>query len=186
MRTIVPRGTFADLVYPIRMSANAPDVRYSEEVAAQICRRLAHGETLLQICESDDMPDRSAIHDWTMSDSRMLGAETFGEAYRRAREVQVDYFADEVVTLSDRCRIGEKVEIKTEGKAGVPEITTKVMTADMVERTKLQIDARKWFASKVSPHKYGDRLAHQMLDENGKPARAGITVIVDGAPGSKP
>lgn len=35
---------------------------------------------------------------------------------------------------------------------------TEVVTADMVERTRLQIDARKWYCSKIAPKLYGDRL----------------------------
>lgn len=50
---------------------------------------------------------------------------------------------------------------------------------------KVQLDVERWLLSKQRPDIYGDRLAHQMLDEHGKPAKAGITIIVDGAPGSE-
>ena len=52
-----------------------------------------------------------------------------------------------------------------------------------VNRARLIVDTIKWKASKTAPHKYGDRVAHQMLDEHGKPTRAGVTIIIDGAPG---
>ena len=48
---------------------------------------------------------------------------------------------------------------------------------------KIRIETRRWIASKLLPNVYGDRTALQMLDEHGKPAKAGITIIVDGAPG---
>lgn len=67
---------------------------------------------------------------------------------------------------------------------GVPSITTKVTQGDMTEHRKLRIMARQWHAAKVAHGRYGDRLAHQMLDEKGKPTKAGITVIVDGSPAS--
>ncbi len=65
-----------------------------------------------------------------------------------------------------------------------PTVVNKIQTLDNTERTKIQVDVGKFIASRVSPAKYGDRMAHQMLDENGNPAKAGITVIVDGAPGT--
>ena len=34
-----------------------------------------------------------------------------------------------------------------------------MVTADMVERARLQIDARKWLAGKMAPKKYGEKLA---------------------------
>ena len=106
--------------------------------------------------------------------------ESFREKYARARSLQADAIADQVLVLSDRCREGQKTEVRTENGKEV----RKVQTGDMVERTRLQIDARKWYAGKVAPLKYGERTAHQLLDEHGQPAKAGIMVIVDGAPGA--
>lgn len=191
--------------------------QYDPDIGAEICNRLASGQTIVDICEDIEMPSITTL--WRWQDLHVA----FAEMCTRARERQADVHVAEIVSLADRCRIGEKVEVKTEGEAimkrfivprdlgtelniktttgktsiivtadmidkefevylGIPSITTKVMTADMVERTKLQIDARKWSASRTAPHKYGDRVAHQMLDEHGKPAKAGITVIIDGAP----
>lgn len=65
-----------------------------------------------------------------------------------------------------------------------PTVVNKIQVRDNTERTKIQVDVGKFIAARVSPAKYGDRMAHQMLDENGNPAKAGITVIVDGAPGT--
>ena len=52
-----------------------------------------------------------------------------------------------------------------------------------VNRARLIIDTAKWRAGRIAPQRWGDRSAVQMLDEHGKPTRAGITIIVDGAPG---
>jgi hypothetical protein len=48
---------------------------------------------------------------------------------------------------------------------------------------KVELDYERWLLSKQDPNKFGDRTALQMLDEHGKPAKAGITIVVDGAPG---
>ena len=117
---------------------------YSQELADLICNRLIAGESLRGICRDDAMPGTTAVMKW-------LGIyPDFAEQYARARELQADALADEIVLLSDESRIGRKVTEKADG-------TVETVTADMVERTRLQIDARKWFASKLAPKKYGDR-----------------------------
>jgi hypothetical protein len=146
---------------------------YKPSIGAEICRRMVCGETLTSICEEEEMPAIATFFDW------MEAHPELGEQYTRARDRQADVFSTQQVDLSDRCRVGEKIEVREENGT----IVRKVVTADMVERTRLQIDARRWAASKMAPHKYGDRLAHQMLDEHGKPAKAGVVVIVGGATG---
>ena len=56
----------------------------------------------------------------------------FREKYARARELQQDREADKIVVIADE-------------------------TTDP-NKARLQIDARKWRASKLAPKKYGDRL----------------------------
>lgn len=184
---------------------------YTPELGAEICALLSDGKNLIDIREMEGMPHPGSIWKWREA------FPEFDAAYARARLAQAEVLASEVVALSDRARIGEKIEVKTEGEAevvqavradqigqeirvktqngplaitvtddmvgqqvtmlmGVPQITTKVMTADMVDRAKLQVDARKWYAARMAPHVFGDRLAHQMLDEHGKPAAMEIRV----------
>lgn len=76
----------------------------------------------------------------------------FCAQYARAREAQADILADEIIDLADICRQGSKTTKKANG-----DIET--VTGDMVERSRLQIDARKWYASKLAPKKYSDKLA---------------------------
>lgn len=58
--------------------------------------------------------------------------ESFRDAYARAREAQAEYYAAEIVDIADKCTDPNKA--------------------------RLQIDARKWYASKVAPKKFGDKL----------------------------
>lgn len=146
--------------------------QYDSDVGGELCRRLSSGRSLRDICEDIEMPTIEKVFDWIQL------VDSFAQQYARARSTQAEVLADEIISLSNNCRLGEIVTIK-DGPLG---IETRTVTADMIERSKLQIQARQWFASKVAPHKYGDRVAHQMLDEHGKPAKAGITVIIDGAP----
>lgn len=118
---------------------------FTTELAETICERIADGESLRSICKSDNMPAQSTVFKW-------LGANaTFAEQYARARELQADALFDEILAIADTPMIGEKTKVKDDG--GI-EITT----GDMIEHRRLQVDSRKWMASKLLPKKYGDKL----------------------------
>jgi hypothetical protein len=124
---------------------------YTEELAKQICDGLSDGQDLKSICAADGMPDPRTVRDWAMDD-----ISGFSLRYTRARKLGFDAWTDKMrETAADRSRHPQcrKVELENE----------------------------RWLLSRQYPERYGDRLAHQMLDEHGKPAKAGITVIVDGA-----
>ena len=74
--------------------------------------------------------------------------------------------ADEMIRLVDTCREGVKTRRKVLPD-GTVEIET--ITADMVERAKLQLDARKWYLSKLAPKRYGDQ----------QPAAGGASVQIN-------
>ena len=140
---------------------------YTPQIAATICERLANGESLRSICRDEDMPAPVTVMSWYMSQP------DFAEAYTRARERQADTYADEIISLADECRVGEKTEETIDGK-GVS--TTKTITADMVERTRLQIESRKWFAARVAPKKYGDRVTQEISGPDGGSIQTRVTV----------
>lgn len=170
---------------------------YTQEIAEQICQRLAGGESLLEICAGDAMPPESTVRGWVVDD-----VEGFAAKYTRARDIGLDHEADEIKALADNCRTGQKTKVtgcvecsgsgqckdckgdgevgddipcpgckgrgecaKCGGRGGILE----TVTADMVERTKLQIDARKWRLSKMAPKRYGDRLNLEASGPDGGP-----------------
>lgn len=100
---------------------------YSPEITDKICSRISEGESLRSICDDEDMPVRSTVRLWLLEHSE------FSVQYARAREEQADFYADEIIEISDRNK-------------------------DDPARSRLQIDARKWKASKMAPRTYGDRL----------------------------
>jgi hypothetical protein len=60
-----------------------------------------------------------------------------------------------VVEIADTVREGKKVRISQ--KDGTTE-----EHGDMVDRSRLMIDARKWLASKLAPKKYGDKVSAEL------------------------
>lgn len=122
---------------------------YSIELAAAICARLASGEPLVRICRDDGMPNVTTVYQW------LATKPDFANLYARAREDQADTLADEIVAIADEVQVGEKRVTKADG--GI-----ETTTGDMVDRSRLRIDARKWVAAKLKPKKYGERIQQEI------------------------
>lgn len=108
--------------------------KYSDEMAENICEKIANGRSLRSICAEDGMPTTSTVCKW------LIENKEFSEQYARARDKQADYFAEEIIEIADSA--------EAESAA--------------VAKAKLQIDARKWAASKIAPKKYGDKVEQQI------------------------
>ena len=116
---------------------------YSQEIVSAICERLANGESLRKICADDDMPAISAVFQW------LSLHKEFAEQYARAREVQADTLFDEILEIADNGQndtyTDENGNIRTD--------------QDVIARSRLRVDSRKWMAGKLRPKVYGDKLA---------------------------
>lgn len=103
---------------------------YTDELAAEICKRLSEGESLLAICRDEHIPNRSTIHDWVLG--LVDGVpDDFPDNYARAREMQADVYFDQVVTIADE--------------------------TDDAPLGRLRTDSRKWVLARMNRAKYGDR-----------------------------
>jgi hypothetical protein len=112
-------------------------------------------KSLATICkEIPGAPNPASVYRWMSQD------KSLSERYARAKHEQLQVLADEIVYLADTDRICEKVTIKADG-------SREVVILDSVERTKVQIDSRKWLLSKLAPAKYGDRLGLTNADGTG-------------------
>ena len=68
---------------------------YSQEIADEICDRLAHGETLRSIiASSPHLPSRTTIYRWNADN------QDFRNQYTKARAEQADYYAELIVDES--------------------------------------------------------------------------------------
>lgn len=115
---------------------------YTEEQAIEICGQLVSGLPLVKICQDEGMPDVRTVYRWLNAN------EAFRHMYTRAREDQADTLADEIIAISDD---GGNDTYETEDG--------KVLTnQDVVARSRLRVDARKWVAAKLKPKKYGDKI----------------------------
>ena len=102
---------------------------YNQEIAEKICEQLSNGMSLRAICTASGTPARCTVYRWLNENA------DFQDQYARARDKQADYFAEEIIEIAD--------SVEAESAS--------------VAKAKLQIDARKWAASKIAPKKYGDK-----------------------------
>jgi hypothetical protein len=115
---------------------------FTPEIAREICERLAAGETLRAICRDERMPARSTVHCWIVENH-----EGFADQYARARDTGLDEIADEIIEISDD---GTNDTYRDdEGNMKVD--------ADVLGRSKIRVDSRKWYLSKMAPKRYGER-----------------------------
>lgn len=124
---------------------------YSPQTATIICERLAKGESLRAITADDDMPAQSSVFRWLEANS------AFREQYARAREAQADFYAEEIIAISDD-GTNDWMARRSEAEKGAGIESGWVLNGEHVQRSRLRVDARKWFASKVAPKKYGDKI----------------------------
>lgn len=132
---------------------------YSQEVADAICEHIAHGKSLVSYC-SQGGPSYTSVMRWLQAN------EAFRENYTRAREAQADYLAEEIIQISDD---GVNDSYVDEGG----QVQT---NHDVIARSRLRVDSRKWYAGRMAPKKYGDKVQAEVTGPNGGPIEHTHTV----------
>ena len=130
--------------------------RYTPKLGAEICVRLATGESLRHMCKSEAKPSISTVMRW-LFDPLLAGDPRleFREHYARARQAQAEYILDEILDIADdgsndwRARHDEKGQF-----------TGYEANGEAIQRSRLRVDARKWIIAKLLP-RYADRLVHE-------------------------
>lgn len=114
---------------------------YSQEIADKICERLAAGESLRKACREIGCGVQTIL-DWTVAN------EAFGGQYAQAREAGYALLADELVEIADDST--NDTTVTEDGKV--------VTNQEVVARSRLRVDTRKWMLSKMLPKVYGEKL----------------------------
>lgn len=128
------------------MALGRPSI-YSQELGLKICERLANGESLRAICKGEEFPTKSTVLRWIIDGEH----KDFSDQYAKAREVQAEVLADEIIEISDTTKLGIINELGPDGAV------IKTREEDMLGHRRLQVDTRKWYLSKVLPKKFGEK-----------------------------
>jgi hypothetical protein len=133
-------------------------------LADAICEHIAAGKSLVSFCQKAGNPGYSTVTRW------LDVHEDFRAKYVRARESQADFLAEQIVEIADDSA-GDVIIDKETGAAR--------MNGEFAARSRLKVDARKWYASKLAPKKYGDKVETNMtgsIDYNLKVSFVGSEV----------
>lgn len=128
-------------------------MEYSQERADLICEALAEGHSLRSICAEDGMPSKANVFRW------LTVNKEFADQYTRAREAQADCLFDDILSIADDGRNDSYTD--DEGRVRTD--------FDVIARSKLRVDARKWMAGKLRPKVYGEKVTQELTGPNGGP-----------------
>lgn len=141
------------------MPAGRPAI-YTQELADEVCSRLADGDSLRTVCIADDMPSMTTVFKWLREN------EEFAKQYARAKEESATALFEEIFDIADdgtndwmeaRDKEGNAIGWRENGEA--------------LQRSRLRVDTRKWALSKLVPKKYGDKVTTEHTGPNGGPVQ---------------
>jgi len=112
-----------------------------DEKAVEICKIIStSNKSLRTICKELKISVESVI-------KLLRDDEKFALLYTRAKEDQADYLAEEIIEIAD-----DSSNDTIMGEYGPVE------NKEWTSRSKLRVEARKWVAAKLKPHKYSEKL----------------------------
>ncbi len=103
-------------------------------------------------------------------------ADERADAYARAREAGWKAIADECLSISDDG--SNDTYTDEDGKVRTDH--------DVIARSKLRVDTRKWMLSKMLPKVYGDAVKMQHTGADDGPIRLDFSPVLPIPPGAKP
>ena len=116
-------------------------ITYNDDLADEICARIAEGESLRAICNDTHMPNWRTVWRWLDSN------DDFASRCARARTLQAEAL---------ECDMAE-IEADTLSGAVDPKAANVVLSS------------KRWRAAKLAPKKYGDKIQTELTGANGGP-----------------
>lgn len=120
--------------------------KYTQILADKICERLAMGESMRTVCKEEDIPSMQTVFSWLRTNDKFL------EQYARAKQESADAMAEEILDIADD---GTNDYTTIEFDNGYEK---EVINHEVLARSRLRVDTRKWLMSKMKPKKYGDKV----------------------------
>jgi hypothetical protein len=114
-----------------------PVTQQTPEMEAAIICSISEGKSLTSWCKEHKI-NIATIYNWFDKNP------AFNEAYARARLMQVDFLAEEILDISDDLTIPDS-------------------------HKRIMVDSRKWYAGKLNQQKYGDKQHLEITGKDGEP-----------------
>jgi len=136
-----------------------------ESIFETVLKRIENGEALRTILKEDSMPSTSTFYIWMEED------ESKSKRYAYATDIRADGMFEDILDIADESY--NDTSVNEEGQERT--------NHEVIARSRLRVDARKWYLSKLKPKKYGDKIENT-IQGGDKP----ITTIVSLGTGVKP
>lgn len=146
------------------MPAGRP-TKYTKKLADKVCSQLADGNSMRTVCKPENMPDKSTVFRWIRKHDK------FRDQYTIAKEEGVEAWAEESMDIADN---GSNDWMVTHDKDN----EGYKANGEHIQRSRLRIETRKWYASKLKPKKYGDRIQQEITGKDGSPLVPVLNVTI--------
>lgn len=135
-----------------------------EEVFEYVCLEIEKGRPVRQVLKDENTPSSKTFFNWLEEDEDKV------KRYARACEARAEDIFEEILEISDNQE--KDVSVSEEG--------IEYTNHNVINRSKLRIDARKWVLSKMQPTKYGEKLDLNLGGQKDNPLNiTGVEIIDD-------
>jgi len=140
---------------------------FSIEVMTEICERIAEGESLTQVCQSNpDFPSRRTILRWVKND------DAAKKVYDAAQVERMHFFCDEILRIANDT--SNDTIIDKDGRESC--------NHEWIRRSEVRIRALQWTMGRMAPKIYGDKLpeaiAAREMEANPDPSKIEVVTGV--------
>lgn len=112
-----------------------------DKIFNYVCSEIEKGRALRNVLKDDGMPSTSTFYEWLDND------DVKSKQYARATSVRADIIFDDILSIAD----------ENTNDTYINDNGIEVVNNDVIQRSRLRIDSRKWVLSKLNPKKYGDK-----------------------------
>lgn len=113
-----------------------------EVLFKKVIKAIEKGASLRAALRDKPAPSSSTFSDWLEKDEQMA------KRYARATLLRAEVIFDDILNIAD----------ENYKDTYIDELGVERTNHDVVQRSRLRVDARKWYLSKMHPTKYGDKL----------------------------
>jgi hypothetical protein len=124
----------------------------------EIMLRIECGESVISICKDIKISERTFYAFKRDNEKRE-------KKYARAKEIQQDYYAEQIIEISDKA--SKDIEFDKDGNPYIDGFA--------VQRARLMIDSRKWLMGKLALRKYGDK---QTIDNTSSDGSMSLATLI--------
>jgi len=115
----------------------------TEMMFRKVIKDVASGASVRSACKKDGTPSIDTFYKWLEKD------KSKAERYARATEKRAEAIFEDILNIADE----NHKDVYED-----PETGQERTDHDVIQRSKLRVDSRKWVLAKMMPKKYGDKL----------------------------